>query len=254
MILLIDWGNTYLKYLLVESTINFESQLALTNIKQAGSINDLHSFISRNNSNSEHITKAYISSVRKLENNQSLSKLLSDSQIETNFASSQAQFGNINCAYKDVNKLGVDRWLTIVASYSKEVTTGVIDIGSAITLDVIDKNGQHLGGHIVPGYRLLLDSLKTTGRIEISDQLNEKSSKLLGKSTSQCVKLGVDKMIKGYLETAIREISNQHQIKKWIFTGGGGEYWHNHLSVSKTNHCTYDGLLVFRGLTKYLNQ
>ncbi len=178
--------------------------------------------------------------------------------IDSNFVKAEKKFNRISTAYENFENLGVDRWLSIIAGHNSERITGIIDVGSAITLDVIAKNGQHLGGQIVPGNRLLLNSLKATDRVLVSEQLIDMDENLLGISTNECVKFGVNQMIQGYLESSINEITRHHQVEQWIFTGGGGEYWSQYLLKSKNIQSTYDGFLVFKGLlisyNKYLNR
>lgn len=58
-------------------------------------------------------------------------------------------------------KLGIDRLLAACAAlkiYGKGPLL-VIDLGTAITVDLVSETGRFLGGSIFPGVRLLLDSL-----------------------------------------------------------------------------------------------
>ena len=257
MILLIDWGNTFLKYFFIDSSLETESQLNFSKVKKTDSLTSL-AFDLSNDRNKNTVSMTYISSVRKSSDNLQLSSTLDKLNINSIFINTEKQFDRISCAYDNFENLGVDRWLTIIASHHVKKTIGIIDIGSAITLDVISENGQHLGGHIVPGARLLLESLNTTERVKVSEKTEDKDSDrnrlLLGTSTNECVGFGVDQMIQAYLEKSISEVTRHHQVEQWIFTGGGGEYWSKNLSVSKSNHCKYDGLLVFKGLTRYINR
>ncbi len=253
MILLIDWGNTFLKYLFLEPSGDIESQLNSDNVKQTDSLSSLAEDISKFNMKNK-LSLSYISSVRKQADNKQLSSILNKLNINSIFVRTEKQFDRISCAYDNLENLGVDRWLTIIANHHFKKIIGIIDVGSAITLDVISESGQHLGGQIVPGKKLLLDSLNATDRVFVSDQLIGKDVNLLGVSTNECVKFGVDQMIQGYLENSISEVTRHHQVEQWIFTGGGGEYWSQKLSVSKSNDCTYDGFLVFKGLIKYINR
>ncbi|PHS13540.1 MAG: hypothetical protein COA86_16950 [Kangiella sp.] len=252
MNLLIDWGNTFLKYIIIDTSFDIESQLSIEKVKKSDSLDRLVSELS--NYCAKHtISMAYISSVRKSLDNEQLSLILNKLEINCTFVKTEKRFGHVSCAYEEFETLGVDRWLTIVATQPSKNIIGIIDVGSAITIDVVGKNGQHLGGQIVPGNKLLLDSLKATDRVIVSEQLIDRDESLLGVSTDECVKFGVDQMIQGYLENSISEVTKHHQVEQWIFTGGGGEYWCEKLSVSQNNHYTHDGLLVFRGLIKYIN-
>ena len=60
--------------------------------------------------------------------------------------------GGITIAYPDPAQLGTDRWLAMVgARVAGDLPACVIDCGSAITLDVVDREGHHQGGLILPG-------------------------------------------------------------------------------------------------------
>jgi len=73
---------------------------------------------------------------------------------------SQAQaFGVVN-AYQQPGKLGVDRWLSLVAVWRKyQQPACIVDCGTAITVDLIDADGRHQGGLISPGLTLMKKSL-----------------------------------------------------------------------------------------------
>ncbi|MCG8325068.1 MAG: type III pantothenate kinase [Thiotrichales bacterium] len=66
----------------------------------------------------------------------------------------------VRCAYADVQQLGVDRWLSIIAAWQvyKEACF-IIDCGTATTMDIIDAEGQHQGGLIIPGLQMMQESL-----------------------------------------------------------------------------------------------
>lgn len=62
--------------------------------------------------------------------------------------------------YSDPVRLGADRWAALIGA--RAVTPGaafVIDAGSAVTFDVLDAGGRHLGGWIAPGLALGLAAL-----------------------------------------------------------------------------------------------
>ncbi|HSG62519.1 MAG TPA: type III pantothenate kinase [Pseudomonadales bacterium] len=140
--------------------------------------------------------------------------------IEVQQAIVTEQASGVVCGYEQPQRLGVDRWLAVLAAYYRYGPTCVIDIGSAMTLDVVDVNGHHLGGYIVPGYQLLLNALfKDTEKVrwaesEVSEALS------LGRNTANAVVSGVKLMLVGFVEQAIARLPVDHtQI---VFTGGGG--------------------------------
>lgn len=66
----------------------------------------------------------------------------------------------LRIAYADPSRLGVDRWLAMLAARARgEDAVLVAGVGSALTVDAIDANGQHLGGLIAPAPEAMRESL-----------------------------------------------------------------------------------------------
>lgn len=75
-------------------------------------------------------------------------------------AKSEAQAFGVTNAYLQPEKLGVDRWLALLAARRHHASPVCIaDCGTAITLDLLDEHGRHLGGMISPGLELMRKSL-----------------------------------------------------------------------------------------------
>jgi type III pantothenate kinase len=74
-------------------------------------------------------------------------------------AQSQVDGFGVRNAYRQPEKLGVDRWLALVAARQDLQPVCVVDCGTAITLDLLDGEGQHLGGLICPGLTLMKQAL-----------------------------------------------------------------------------------------------
>lgn len=80
-------------------------------------------------------------------------------QVEPEFAASTAVAGGVTNAYSDASALGVDRWLAVLAAHELGSAACVIDAGTAVTIDVVDGRGLHLGGLIVPGIDMMMNAL-----------------------------------------------------------------------------------------------
>ncbi len=79
----------------------------------------------------------------------------------TRFESTARALGVTN-GYRQPERLGDDRWMTLLAA--REMAAGgciVIDAGSAITLDLLRADGQHLGGAILPGVNTSIEHFKS---------------------------------------------------------------------------------------------
>jgi type III pantothenate kinase len=63
-------------------------------------------------------------------------------------------------AYPEPQRLGVDRFLAMVAAHAAGAGNCVlVGVGTALTLDALTAAGQHLGGLIAPGPRLMQQAL-----------------------------------------------------------------------------------------------
>lgn len=159
------------------------------------------------------------------------------------FAKSQALFGGVANAYKDPAQLGVDRWLAVIAGFSKyNESCFVVDCGSAITIDLVDAAGRHQGGYILPGIELMKRSLSAgTKRVEF-DSLCGQGIKY-GETTSECVQAGVSFAMLSVFEGLLSRMAGD-QVKRLIVTGGDGAY-----ASSLSQSIEYYPDLVFEGLS-----
>jgi type III pantothenate kinase len=86
--------------------------------------------------------------------------------LEPEFISAEASAFGVRNAYIEPHRLGVDRWLALIAAH--RLVPGpvcIVDCGTALTVDVIARDGEHLGGLIIPGLGLMRRALleKTAG-------------------------------------------------------------------------------------------
>ncbi len=95
----------------------------------------------------------------------------------------------------------------------------VIDAGTAITYDVVDRQNRYLGGNISPGletrFRSLHEFTQKLPLIEISDEWP-----LIGKTTEEAIRAGVQSGILYEMDTMIERIRDQYIDCKVILTGG----------------------------------
>ncbi len=72
-----------------------------------------------------------------------------------------ARWGALRNGYREPSRLGVDRWLAMIAvrSWLGDQAYWILDCGTAITLDHVAADGTHHGGVILPGPRLMAAGL-----------------------------------------------------------------------------------------------
>ncbi|MGH8173107.1 MAG: type III pantothenate kinase [Rhodanobacteraceae bacterium] len=91
--------------------------------------------------------------------------------IGAQFLQSPAHALGIRNAYAEPHRLGIDRFLALAALHAEKARAQVlIGVGTAMTLDAIDRDGVHLGGWILPSPELMRQSvLARTARVGVAD-------------------------------------------------------------------------------------
>jgi type III pantothenate kinase len=173
----------------------------------------------------------YFASVRSKE----LSALL-HAEIQAEFPrcewitlTSQAFACGVSNAYVEPERLGVDRWLGVIAAHHiiKEDVV-IVDAGTAIKVDVVNKEGVHLGGYIAPGLAMMEEALLSkTARIRYGVH-EVVVGEGLPNSTARAVTEGCHEMALGFLE----RIYHRYPEFKWVVTGGDAQALLDTLGIS----------------------
>ncbi len=147
----------------------------------------------------------------------------------------------IHCGYEREYELGVDRWLAMIAAYKySERSVCVVDAGTAITIDAVSADGQHLGGMILPGLAFMM----TYFRDDLGLSVREISPCFtLGSSTQQCIDAGISTAIRAAVHAAMMMFQPPPCV--WI-TGGDGEQVRRILPFESR----FEPLLVLQGLMR----
>jgi type III pantothenate kinase len=139
-------------------------------------------------------------------------------------ATSNERFG-VRCAYADPSKLGVDRWVAILAAHHRARGAAcVIDAGTAATFDAVDATGAHLGGLIVPGARLLATALdRNTSNIgrTAAPPAAARGLDLLGRNTDAAVGHGAWLALAAALDRAVATVAGALGATPLVYLTGG---------------------------------
>lgn len=197
-----------------------------------------------------------VGSVAGAERNQALAAWVREKWgIETEFAQTSAAAAGVRNSYEDPSRMGVDRWLAAVAAYQRVAKAClVVDCGSAVTVELIDATGQHLGGYIVPGLRLMRRALfNDTDAVKVGSQpLPEVLAP--GKDTAAAVNNGLPQMVLGLIERAYRQLEltqpgeAEDTAVQVLVTGGDGRVLIAHLDRSIGENAEFVADLVLDGL------
>lgn len=110
--------------------------------------------------------------------------------VEPRAARVEAACGGVVNGYADPSQMGADRWLALLAARRRADGACVVaDAGTALTVDALDGDGRHLGGHILPGLRLMARSLEERTGIRL-DAAETADSAAPGRSTGAAVRGG----------------------------------------------------------------
>lgn len=153
-------------------------------------------------------------------------------------------FGVVN-AYHQPDKLGVDRWLALIAVrnfYQKPAC--IVDCGTAITVDLIDAAGIHQGGFICPGLMLMKKSLATGTATLPFNRINYVSEP--ASFTEAAIYSGTLAAAVGLIEHVFSKHADTMPL---ILTGGDAEIIAAQLIIKPL----IDLDLVLRGLVVVLN-
>lgn len=150
----------------------------------------------------------------------------------------------VHCGYSEPEALGVDRWLAVVAAFNHfRRPCVVVDAGSALTVDLVNGEGQHLGGYIVPGLGMMRQAL-FEGTSQVKVDALAKASIAPGCSTNEAVTNGSLFMIQSMIESAVESFNAEADAVQVVITGGDGDYL---IKVLDENAC-YLPELVLDGL------
>ncbi len=146
--------------------------------------------------------------------------------VNPQFARSAKQCLNVINGYDNPSSLGVDRWLSIIAC-NQRFRTGcvIVSMGTAVTVDLVSKQGVHAGGFIAPGLNLMLDSLQQkTSRVRFESRLLTPDSGP-GFSTAAGIYGAITAMFSGLIDNGMRQMNLRCPDEKpeLIFAGGDAQ-------------------------------
>ena len=149
-------------------------------------------------------------------------------------------------AYPVPTQLGADRWATLIAAHHRYPgACCVVGCGTAATIDVLDAEGVHRGGLIVPGVHLMREALlRNTGRIR---DISGAVAPLLARSTPDAVTTGTVYALTALIERVVAEIGDAlGAAPACLVTGGDADLVRAHLRCDSvhTPHLVLEGLAV----------
>jgi type III pantothenate kinase len=148
--------------------------------------------------------------------------------------------------YPNPKTIGPDRLANAVAArHAYGAPVVVVDFGTAVTFDVVDKRGNYVGGIIAPGLAAMTDYLHEKTALLPRIRIREVKA-VIGKNTEEAMLVGAVHGYRGLVHELIRELRQALNCRRLpvVATGGYGE-----LIARKVPEITaVDPLLTLEGL------
>ncbi len=151
--------------------------------------------------------------------------------------------------YKTPKTLGVDRIALVSAAAKKYPNKAalIIDAGTCVTYDFINKEQNYLGGAISPGLTLRYKSLhQLTANLPLLLPTNPSS--ITGNTTESAIHSGVVNGLVTEIQGAINEYQKKHKDLTIILTGGDMDF----LSKRLKNTIFANSIFLLEGLNYIL--
>jgi type III pantothenate kinase len=233
-VLLLDIGNSAGKWVLIHPTgESRRGRASLENI-----VEDVGEALSG--------ATVLVASVAAPAQEQALSTRLTELGCHVLFARSRAELDGLVNSYVDPQRMGVDRWLAMVAARQRcEAEFCVVDAGSALTIDLVEAGGQHEGGYIIPGSALMERALfADTQRVRYDAAAEPALAP--GRSTAEAVSHGVLLAQAGAVRLALTAARERGLNPQLLLCGGGAGVLQSVLEYESV----YAPDLVFEGLIR----
>lgn len=150
--------------------------------------------------------------------------------------------------YETPETLGADRIAAAVGAYEMFPNKDnlIIDMGTCMTIDLVDKSGIFQGGIISPGLKMRMKSMYhfTDQLPDISDDWSKIRSNEIGKTTRECLLSGSYWGMIHEINGVIRTLNQKFTSLNTIITGGDAQFFESKLKA----HIFAGSKIVQKGL------
>ncbi len=167
---------------------------------------------------------------------------------------STAQECGVSNGYEHPGRLGADRWVAMIGARHRLLARGqqkpcvVVMVGTAVTVEALDGQGNFLGGIILPGHGIMLRALEsgTAGlHVPTGDVID------FPINTSDALTSGGTFAIAGAVQRMVENLTRHcGEAPVCMMTGGAG--WK--MAPSMTGHFELVDGLIFDGLLEIASQ
>ena len=180
---------------------------------------------------------------------------LSRWRLTPEWLSASAAACGVTNRYAHPSQLGADRWASLVAAWQRSNVTDlfppacvVVNAGTAVTVDALDEEGVFRGGLILPGMRLMLQTLaENTSALKSTPG----QFRAFPDNTADALTSGATQAICGAIEQMRRQIdTDPAQVRVYIAGGAASELApHLRPPVEVVDNLVLEGVLALAGVT-----
>ena len=135
--------------------------------------------------------------------------------------------------YSTPETLGMDRLAAVCGARQlfEDENCLVIDAGTCITFDILDKGGNYFGGAISPGLQMRFQALHTfTAKLPLISASD--NPRLIGTSTETCIQSGVINGVIAELDGIIEQYAAKYDDLQVLLCGGDTYFFEKKLKAS----------------------
>lgn len=190
------------------------------------------------------LTSVIVSHVGRKDTRDEIANALTARSRKICWLRASAVLCGVRNGYAEPCQLGSDRWAALIAAWSlNHRSCLVINVGTALTVDLLSDSGEHLGGIIAPSAHLMIKSLSCETQLPYieSGMFDNFPS-----NTADAIYTGAVQMLLGTIDRMFGLLANEvnHTDMKCIISGGGA-----HVIIPYLKHpYEYVDYLVLHGL------
>lgn len=233
MLLLVDAGNTRIKWALAETDAGTKDGLGCWTDSGAVGRNEIEQLIDA--WQGRGISTALLSNVAGQVIKEQLERILADasSGASIEFFQSLPQAGGVRNGYRNPGQLGCDRFAAAIGAHALYPAQHLVvaTCGTATTIDAITAGGIFLGGMILPGLGLMAASLaRNTAQLPQVSHRNDTVSPF-SDNTDDAIVSGCIAAQVGAIEHAVAKMVERYGTAQCIISGGAATMVAPHVSL-----------------------
>jgi type III pantothenate kinase len=157
-------------------------------------------------------------------------------KISPEFMKSSRRAHGVANGYKEVWRLGADRWVAVIGAHALSNGRAVLvaNVGTALTIDLVTASGRHRGGAIIPAPTTMVASLLagTNGIRRRARGLRASEKSLFAADTASALAAGSAFAAAAFIDRSVAEAARTlRKAPLLLLSGGGAEGLRRHLKT-----------------------